>query len=127
MHPTDIKRLAVATLAITALTMLRPGMARAEQNITCPAASHPLQAAEAIFVYGTLRDAWGQLKDPEVVTGKDGTIVTKYPLPEEPRIGKWVICHYTDGSYKPVKLVPATRACEVRYKRGARIPNIACK
>jgi hypothetical protein len=126
MHP-NIKRVAVATLAVTALAALHPVLARAEQHITCPAASRPLQAAEAIFVYGSLQEPWGQLKDPEVVTGKDGAVTTKYPLPDEPLIGKWIICHYIDGSYKPVKLLPATKGCEVRYKRGARIPDIVCK
>lgn len=127
MHPNDIKRRAVVALAVTALAALYPALGRAEQHITCPATNRPLQAAEAIFVYGSLQEPWGQLKDPEVVTSKDGTVTTKYPLPEEPRIGKWIICHYTDGSYKPVKLLPATKGCDVRYKRDARIPNITCK
>jgi hypothetical protein len=140
MHPADIKRIAIATLAAASLCALRPCVARAEQHIACPVSSLPLQAAEAIFVYGSLQEPWGELKDPERVERKDGSVINKYPLPNErgPVVpDKWIICYYDDRTYQAVKLPTATKECAVTSKREKidpatkrphyRVSDITCK
>lgn len=120
MHPTDIKRIAIAALAAVSFCIMRPGVARAEQHFVCPVSSFPLQAAEAIFVYGSLQEPWGELKDPEQVKKKDGAVINKYPLPNEPGPvvpDKWIICHYEDRTYQTVKLPVETKECAVTSKR----------
>jgi hypothetical protein len=136
MRPNDIKRPVVVGLTVVISCVLLPASARAAQHIACPASVEarnvrvdspdgwtgiygptgtlPLQGAEAIFVTGSLRDAWGQLKDlPTTRTGK--TLTVKYPLPLE--VDKWIVCDYGDRIYQAVKLPPATRECAVTSKQ----------
>jgi len=140
MPPTYMKRMAIAALAAASFFALRPCVARAEQHIVCPVSSHPLRAAEAIFVYGSLQEPWGELKDPERLEKKDGSVTNTYPLPNEPGPvvpDKWIICYYDGGTYQAVKLPAATKECTVTSKREMigsatrkpryRVVDITCK
>jgi hypothetical protein len=120
MRLTDLKPLALATLVAGSFCILRPGVARAEHHPVCPVSNHPLLAAEAIFVYGSLQEPWGELKDPEQVKKKDGVVISKYPLPNKPGPvvpDKWIVCHYEDRTYQTLKLPVETKECTVTSKR----------
>src|SRR5438874_1450767 len=73
-----------------------------------PEAALPLLGAQAIFTTGSLRDGWGEPKDPP--TRRQGqTVITTYPLPKA--FDKWVVCHYGDRVYQALKLPGATETC----------------
>jgi hypothetical protein len=156
MNPSDMKWVAAASLGLALICALKPGAARAEQRIVCPmmvesrhisvdapdgwtgiyghGGTLPLRGAEAIFVYGSLREPWGQLKDPPTVK-KGKAIITRYPLPPEP--DKWLICDYGDLIYQAMKLPTATKECSVTANREYvdsstgkpvyRVSDITCK
>jgi hypothetical protein len=156
MNPHDITRITVIALAAASFCGLRPCVARAEQHIVCPQTVEPrqvqidspdgwtgiygpagtlsLRGAEAIFVNGSLREPWGELKDPPTVK-KGKALITRYPLPAEP--DKWVICDYGDRIYQAIKLPAATRECTVAADREGtdsstgkpvyRVSGITCK
>ncbi|WP_307721762.1 STY0301 family protein [Massilia horti] len=142
------------------LCVLFSGVARAGQRIACPmmvdvrqvtvespagwtgiygpSGTRPLLGAEAIFTTGSLRDSWGELRDPPTVKKKGGAVIeTKYPLPPERELGKWIICHYGESLYQAMKLPTATKECAVTYNREYtdsaskkpvyRVADITCK
>lgn len=140
MHPEDQKRVVWSVSLIALLLGLTPGMAKADQHIVCPAiessqvsvgspagwtglyratATLPLQGAEAIFVYGSLREPWGETH-PETVRKKDGAVIARFRLPSEPAPvtpDKWMICYYGNGIYQAMKLPNATKECAMTYRR----------
>lgn len=142
MHPNDIKRIAIAaTVAVVAAFAMRPGVAKAEQHVVCPmmvdskhvsvdapigwqgiygpTGVRTLEGAQAIFTTtDSLRDAWGELRDPPTARQKGGAVIqVTYPLPDKPEFTKWVICHYGESVYQALKLAPATTACTVTSRR----------
>jgi hypothetical protein len=156
MYPNNIKGMTLAALVVAAFSAMRPGIARADQHIVCPMSvqSHqvrvdspagwtgiygpdgtlPLRGAEAIFVYGSLSEPWGELKDPPTVK-KGKALITSYPLPPEP--DKWIICDYGDHIYQAMRLPATTKECSVTTtleytdsstrKPVYRVSDIACK
>jgi len=156
MHPNDIKHSVGAALAVAAIATLGPSLAMAEQHIVCPSSVDvrqvrvdspegwtgiygpegrlPLRGVQAIFVVHSLRDAWGELKDPPTER-KGEAVITKYPLP--PEEAKYVICEYGERVYQAMKLPDTTKECDVIYrpeKKGAKgkkanyvLADIVCK
>lgn len=135
-------------------------VAQTEQRIVCPAALKPeqvrveasagwhgiygpigvrtLQGAQAIFTETTsLRDSWGELSAPPTVEKNRGaSIDVTYPLPDDPELSKWLLCHYGDRLVQARKLPAATKACTVTSHRETdahtkkpvyRVANITCQ
>lgn len=117
MHPNDLKRLAIATLAATALIALRPGVARADQRIACPVLATQLDTAEPIIGPVNGPAPWGELHSDDK-TLKDGTFVQEYYLSGgvTTQLEKWIICKYADDTYKALKLPTETKKCSVAFK-----------
>jgi hypothetical protein len=157
IHPSDLQRIALTASVGVVYCLLCPGIARAEQHIACPQSvdsrqvrvdspdgwtgiygpggTLKLRGAGAIFVVSSLRDSWGELKDPPTRKKGKETIVT-YPLPSE--VDKYVICDYGNLVYLAMKLPEATKQCEVVSRRAQDpleprrklidvIPDIVCK
>jgi len=117
MHPNDLKRLAVAALAATALVALRPGMAKAEQHVACPVLAVQLDTAAPILGPVNGPYPWAELHS-EAKTKKDGTFVQEYDLTGgvAPQLEKWMICYYVDAKHQAVKLPTATKKCSIASK-----------
>lgn len=138
MRPNDLKRTVVAALALTAFGALRPGIARADQHIVCPALTVQFDTAAPILGPVQGPEPWGELHG-ESVKKKDGTFVNRYDLTGgvAPQLEKWLICYYQDGSHQAIKLPTATKECGVHSKRDGidpatkkpryRVLDITCK
>jgi hypothetical protein len=146
MHPNDIKRLAVAALAVAAVCVLRPGFARAEQRIVCPPQVDARQItvaspagwrglyrpksrallSDARVWIGPLDDVPGELIG-ETVKGKNGVTINRFPALDLAPVDsdgvrtpqeKWMVCAYGDGGIvQAVKLPENTKQCDVIYRR----------
>jgi hypothetical protein len=145
-HPSDLQRMAVAALAVLSFCLLRPGVAKADQHITCPSqvdASHisvtspagwkglyrpkskALLSGARVWT-GPLNEGPGELIG-ETVKGKNGVTINRFPaLDERPvdsdgvpyRVDKWMVCSYGDGGIvQAVKLPESTKQCDVIYRR----------
>ena len=147
MTPTnDIKRMALAALALAISCVLHPEIARAEQHIVCPPQvdadqitvrpsagwrglyrpkSRALLSGARVWT-GPLNDVPGELIG-ETVKGRNGVTINRFPgLDLSPvdsdgvriRQDKWMVCSYGDGGIVQAVMLPeATKQCDVIYRR----------
>jgi hypothetical protein len=140
MHAHDISFGTWSALAAGVCVFLRPGIASAEQQLICPTVQSsqvrvsspagwtglyrapvtlPPKGAEAIFVFGSLREPWGEMH-PEIERKKDGSVINRYLLSGAPSpvpLQKWMVCHYGEGIYQATQLPAETKECAMTYRR----------
>lgn len=124
-------------------TAINPEQVRVEasagwQGIYGPLGVRPLEGAQAIFTGTTsLRDSWGVLSAPPTVEKNRGALIeVTYPLPDDPALSKWLLCHYGDRLVQARTLPATTKACTVTSQRETdshtrkpvyRVTNITCQ